>query len=141
MIKFILILLIGLVFEATGVVLLSKGLKQIGDAQKISLAQLANIVRQGISNANILLGVLFEAIFFGTLLVLLSQSNVSFIWPLTSLGFVITTLAAQFILHEQVTWVRWTGVVLIMAGAALITWTEQSASHKPGATTEAVSHQ
>lgn len=45
----------------------------------------------------------------------------SFIWPLTALGFVITTFAARYILHEQVTTLRWTGVALIVLGAALIT--------------------
>ena len=125
MTKILLILLTGLILEAVGVVYLSKGLKQIGDVQRVSVSEVARIVKAGLTNPSLLLGVFFEALFFGCLLVLMSRSDVSFVWPLTSLGFVLTTLAAHFILHETVVPLRWAGVCLIVLGAGLITWTEQ----------------
>src|SRR5882757_6505635 len=97
MTKLILILIVALVFEAVGVVFLSKGLKQIGDGGAITPAAIKRIIGKGAANPNILLGILFEAIFFAGLLVLLARADVSFVWPLTSLGFVLTTLAARFI--------------------------------------------
>ncbi len=131
MTKLLIILLIGLLFEATGVIYLSKGLKQIGEFQKISGPEVLRVIKTGATNPNILLGVLFEAIFFGTLLVLMSRdTEVSFIWPLTSLGFVIMTFAARFILHEEVSLLRWGGVLLIMLGAAVITYTEKLSEQK-----------
>lgn len=126
MAKLIGILLIALVFEAIGVVFLNRGLKQLGDVPQLSVSAVGGVVARGFRNPNILLGVLFEAIFFGALLYLMTKSDVSFIWPMTSLGFVLTTLAAKFILQEQVSVARWAGVLLIMAGAGLITWTEQN---------------
>jgi drug/metabolite transporter (DMT)-like permease len=126
MTKLICILLIALVFEAIGVVFLNRGIKQLGDVPRLNVGSVVDVVGRGLKNSNILLGVLFEAIFFGGLLYLMSQGDVSFIWPMTSLGFVMTTLAAKFILQEQVSVARWAGVFLIMAGAGLITWTEQS---------------
>ena len=123
--KYIVILLIALVFEAVGVVFLSKGLKEIGEVNRLSISEVAGIVVRGAKNPSLLLGVLFEAIFFGALLYLLSQRDVSLIWPLTSLGFVITAIAARFFLGEQVSWVRWCGVILIVAGAGLVTWSEK----------------
>ena len=84
------------------------------------------IVQSGATNANILSGVFLEAVFFGTLLYLMSQADLSFIWPLTALGFVLTTLAAKFLLREEVSAVRWSGVILIMAGTALISWSEKA---------------
>jgi drug/metabolite transporter (DMT)-like permease len=128
--KLLAILLVGLVFEAIGVVFLNRGLKEIGDLPRITLAEVVRVVRQGVTNPSIVLGVFFEALFFACLLVLMSRSDVSFIWPLTSLGFVLTTLAAKVILHEHVSALRWTGVVLIVLGAGLITWTEK---YKPPA--------
>lgn len=128
MAKTLLILLVALVFEAVGVVLLNRGLKQIGSVDHISAVEIARIVQRGVANPNILLGVFFEAIFFAGLLILMSRSDVSFIWPLTSLGFVLTTLAARFYLKEEVSSLRWCGVLLIMLGAGLITWTEQQKS-------------
>ena len=103
MAKLLVILLIGLGFEAVGVVYLNKGLRQVGEVEKVSVAEVMRVVRSGAANPNILLGVFFEAIFFGTLLVLMSRgAEVSFIWPLTALGFVFTTLSARFILREDV---------------------------------------
>jgi drug/metabolite transporter (DMT)-like permease len=124
MAKVLVILCIGLVFEAIGVVLLNQGLKQIGSIQRVSAAEICRIVKRGATNRDLLLGVLFEALFFAALLILMARSDVSFIWPLTSLGFVLTTLAARFYLKEQVSVLRWSGVCLIMLGAGLITWTE-----------------
>lgn len=123
--KFLVILVVALVFEAVGVVFLSGGLKQIGEPQSISVREIAALVKRGVTNRNILMGVFFEAIFFVGLLYLLSQRDVSLIWPLTSLGFVLTALAAKFYLHEQVSGLRWAGVCLIMLGAALITYSEK----------------
>jgi drug/metabolite transporter (DMT)-like permease len=130
MTKLLTILLIGLLFEAVGVVYLNKGLKQVGDVQKISVPEVLRVFKNGVTNPNILLGVLFEAIFFGTLLVLMSKGTVSFIWPLTSLGFVLTTVAAKFVLHEEVSLLRWGGVLLIMMGAGLITFSEKVLEQK-----------
>lgn len=131
MTKLIIVLLVGLCFEAVGVVYLNKGLKQVGEVQKISVTEVLRVVKTGAMNPQILLGVLFEAIFFGTLLYLMSQGTVSFIWPLTSLGFVLTTIAAKFYLHEEVSLLRWSGVLLIMLGAGLITYSEKILEAKP----------
>lgn len=124
MAKLLLILLVGLVFEATGVVLLKKGITHIGEVQKIDAAEILRVVKAGVTNSNILFGVFFEALFFGCLLVLMSESDISFLWPLTALSFVMTTFAARMFLAEQVSTVRWAGVVLIMLGAALISYSE-----------------
>jgi len=126
--KLIIILLIGLILEAIGVVFLSKGLKQIGEVSQISVSEISRLVVRGATNRNVLSGIFFEAAFFGTLLYLMSRGDVSFVWPLTSLGFVLTTLAAKFILHEHVSGLRWSGVFLIVAGAALITYSQK---HEP----------
>jgi drug/metabolite transporter (DMT)-like permease len=51
---------------------------------------------------------------------------VSLIWPLTALGFVLTALAAKFILREEVSWLRWSGVILIVIGATLVSYSEKT---------------
>ena len=64
MAKLLLILLIGLTFEAAGVVLLKKGITQIGEVKQITPGEIGRIIRAGVSNSSILLGVFFEALFF-----------------------------------------------------------------------------
>lgn len=124
MAKLIAILLFGLVLEAVGVVVLSRGLKQIGEVKQISVGEIAGIIQRGVTNGNILLGVALEAGFFVCLLVLMSKGDVSFVWPLTAMGFALTTIAARYILHEHVSPLRWSGVLFIMIGAGIISWTE-----------------
>lgn len=125
MTKLIIILLAGLLLEAIGVVLLSQGLHEIGEVKTISVGEITRVIARGATNRHILMGVALEAAFFGVLLYLLSQRDVSLIWPLTSLGFVITAVAAKFIRHEDVTTLRWGGVALIVAGAMLVAWSEK----------------
>jgi drug/metabolite transporter (DMT)-like permease len=126
MLKIVVILLVGLVLEAVGVVLLSQGLHEIGEVKRVSASELARVIGRGATNKYILLGVAFEAAFFGILLYLLSQKDVSLIWPLTALGFVITAIAARFIRYEEISALRWTGVGLIVIGATLVAWSEQT---------------
>jgi len=124
--KILFILIIALVVEAVGVVFLSKGLKQIGEVQSISAREIGRIIAKGATNRSILFGVALEAVFFGALLYLLSQRDVSLIWPLTSLGFVITAISAKIILKEEISGWRWAGVALIVCGAALVSYSEKT---------------
>jgi uncharacterized membrane protein len=126
MFKLLLILLIGLVFESAGVVLLKKGMTTIGDMKTMSTVEMLRVAKAGVTNSQILLGVLFEALFFGCLLILMSKSDISFLWPLTGLSFVFATFAAIWFLGERVSPARWAGVVLIVAGAVLISYSEHA---------------
>ena len=132
MAKIFLILIIAAIVESIGIAILSGGLKEIGARDgNLPPGQIARIIKDGACNGKILLGITLEAVFFGALLYMLFVRDVSFIWPLTSLGFVVTTLAAQFLLHEKVSLGRWAGVLLIALGAFLISYSE--AAKKPDA--------
>jgi len=126
MLKLILILLIGLVFESTGVVLLKKGMEKVGEPKAMNVSEILRVLKAGITNPQILLGVFFEALFFICLLILMAKSDISFLWPLTALSFVFATFAAIWFLHEKVSPLRWAGVVFIMIGAGLISYSEHS---------------
>ncbi len=130
MTKILIILLIAFVFEAFGVIALKKGITTIGAQyreRQSALPVWKNIVRlvgDWFTNKHILLGLLFETIFFIQLQYLLGQRDLSFVWPLTAISYVLTTLAAQFFLHERVDALRWSGVTLIILGAVLISYGE-----------------
>jgi drug/metabolite transporter (DMT)-like permease len=126
MVKLALFLLVALLVESLGVVWLGHGLKQIGEMRQLSAVEAGRILGRGLSNPYILLGIALEAIFFLMLLVLLKRHDVSLVWPLTSLGFVLTAFAAKFIRHEEVSALRWAGVVLIVIGAGLVGWSERN---------------
>lgn len=131
MLKLIVILLGALVLEAIGVVFLSQGLRQAGELAQRTLPEMLRFAGRCVTNGNFVLGVLMELVFFLALLYLLKNADVSLVWPLTSLGFVLTTLAAKYIRQEQVSNLRWAGVFLIMAGAALVAYSEHLRSPAP----------
>src|ERR1039458_5584408 len=126
MAKLLLILIIGLIFESAGVVSLKRGITQIGDMKEVNVAEFVKVVKAGVTNASVLLGVFCEAVFFASLLILMAKSDISFLWPMTGLSFVFATFAAVWFLHERVAPVRWVGVVCVMIGAALISYSEHA---------------
>jgi drug/metabolite transporter (DMT)-like permease len=51
---------------------------------------------------------------------LLSWADLSYVLPVTSIGYVLSAAAGRIFLHEQISTARWTGVLLIMSGVALV---------------------
>jgi drug/metabolite transporter (DMT)-like permease len=58
-------------------------------------------------------------------LALLSLADLSFVLPVTAIGYVLAAILGKFVLHEQVTAARWLAAILIFAGAALVGSTPQ----------------
>jgi drug/metabolite transporter (DMT)-like permease len=65
-------------------------------------------------------GVLLLILWLASRMTLLSWADLSYVLPVTSLGYVLVALAGRVLLHEQITGRRWTGIGLIMAGVALV---------------------
>ncbi len=133
MAKILFILVVAAIIESFGVALLAEGEKEIHGAKEITVSEIARVLKSGATNGKSLAGVGLEAVFFGALLYMIKVRDVSFIWPLTSLGFIVTTLAAQFILRENVSASRWTGVLLIALGAFLIGYSEHGKEQRAAA--------
>lgn len=105
--------------DATGDVLITKGMKEVGDISTIKLRKLLSMVRKVLTNRNFLSGIFFLTITFVTFLTVLSRADLSVVFPATSLVYVINTLGAKFILKETVTFQRWAGILFVCLGVAL----------------------
>jgi drug/metabolite transporter (DMT)-like permease len=44
----------------------------------------------------------------------------SYVLPVTSIGYVLPAVVGRFFLHEQVSLLRWAGISLIMLGVILV---------------------
>ncbi|MDR3699559.1 MAG: hypothetical protein P4L56_07995 [Candidatus Sulfopaludibacter sp.] len=63
-------------------------------------------------------------------LALLSVADLSFILPMTAVGYVLAALLGRVFLHETVSPQRWLAVTLIFGGAALVSSTPQNTTEK-----------
>src|SRR5580692_12789269 len=59
---------------------------------------------------------------------LLSWADLSYVLPLTAIGYIITAVIGSVVLKEQISMSRWSGTLLIVAGTALVGMTESRTS-------------
>ena len=123
MLKTLLVLVVAVVLGGMGHVLLSKGIRPVGDLTEAPSGRLGVMVTRALSSPWVAVGVALQASFFFLYLTLLSRADLSQLLPLTALDYVVVALLAQWVLGEVVTPARWAGIVLIAAGVALVSRT------------------
>ena len=104
------------VFGAVGDVCLSRGMKSIG---AISLAHWVQLI-PAVFNPWVALGIAFLLVFFVSYSAALSWADLTYVVPATSLGYVLIALLSQFVLHENVTLMRWLGILLVSGGVGIV---------------------
>ena len=124
-------LLIIVVANAVGNVLLSYGMRQVGSIASYSPLELATGSLKAAGNPFVLAGVGFLILFFLAHMIVLSWADLSYILPMTSVGYILVTLLSWWLLGEQVRPARWLGAVVIMAGVALVAPTPPVTTRKP----------
>jgi drug/metabolite transporter (DMT)-like permease len=77
------------------------------------------------------LGVLLLVVWQLSRMVLLSWADLSYVLPVTSIGYVIVALIGRVFLNESISPTRWAGILLIMGGVALV-----SAGTSPSTTSQ-----
>jgi drug/metabolite transporter (DMT)-like permease len=107
-------------FAAMGDVLLSQGMKEVGDISQLPWNQMWRILVM-FGNTRVLLGILCMAVFFFSYAASLSWADLSLALPSTALSFVFGTLIALLWLGERVSSRRLLGVMIIALGV-LVVW-------------------
>jgi len=64
----------------------------------------------------------------------LSWADLTYVLPATSLGYVLLALVAKFVLHEQVSPLRWLGIALISGGVGFVAGGPALTSHDANST-------
>jgi multidrug transporter EmrE-like cation transporter len=108
--------------SSAGDVLLSRGMKQIGDVGRLRRRRgFTFVMSQILRNRYFLIGVACMALSFYSLLFGLSWNEVSLIGPAAaSLTFVANAFAAKIFLHERVDHRRWAAALFVAAGVVLM---------------------
>jgi len=109
-----------------GDVLLSKGMKQIGEVSDWSPAALFDIFLRTFTSPTIWLGIAGLVLFFVCYMLVLSWADFSYVLPASATSYAIVPLLGYLLLGEVVSSLRWTGVALICLGVALVGLTPHS---------------
>jgi drug/metabolite transporter (DMT)-like permease len=97
---------------------LTRGMQQIGDPGNTPLALIGALFHPWVA-----VGVALLIVWTITHMMLLSWADLSYVMPVTAIGYVATAFAARFFLGESVSLMRWAGIVLITLGVTLVSRT------------------
>ena len=103
-----------------GDVFTTKGMKEVGEISTLNPGELWRIAGRTLTNQWFLIGLASMTVSFVSFLTVLSWADLSLVLPATSISFVVTAIGAKWYLKEHISPVRWTGIVLVCAGVALI---------------------
>lgn len=110
---------------------LTKGMQQLGDLGNSPFALIAALFHPWVA-----LGVALLIVWTLTHMALLSWADLSYVMPVTALGYVVTAFAARFFLGENISVERWVGIVLVTAGVMLVGKTAASSAPAPPSSPE-----
>lgn len=68
----------------------------------------------------VMVGIALLILWLLSRMALLSWADLSYVLPVTSLGYVANALIGRWFLNEQITPARWAGTLLIVAGTVLV---------------------
>jgi uncharacterized membrane protein len=75
---------------------------------------------EALFNPWVAVGVSLLIVWLISQMTLLSWADLSYVLPVTAIGYVLVALVGKFFLHEEITLGRWLGIALITAGVALV---------------------
>jgi drug/metabolite transporter (DMT)-like permease len=114
------LIVLTVIFNATGNLFLSIGMKHVSEVQDWWLARLAMAGRMTATSGTVWLGVGMLALFFISYLLLLSWADYSYVLPASAVGYAIVPLLGYAFAGEQVSSLRWSGVLLICVGVVMV---------------------
>jgi drug/metabolite transporter (DMT)-like permease len=121
MLKTVIVMLMAVTAGTVGDILLTKGMKELGDVSAMSLKGILNAAFQALTSPKLIMGTAMLAVFFFLWLAVLSWEDLSVALPMQALNYVLVAFLSQYYLHEAVTPMRWAGTILVCVGVVLIT--------------------
>jgi uncharacterized membrane protein len=86
---------------------------------------------QALFNPWVATGVCLLILWMLSQMALLSLADLSYVLPVTSIGYVLAAVAGRLFLEEQIAPTRWIGVLLIMSGVIIVGRTAHRTTTEP----------
>jgi len=104
------------IFGSLGDVCLKRGMTDFPDITPANWP----ILIHAVFDPRVALGIGLLIAFFACYLSSLSFADLTYVLPATSVGYIGMALLARFVLHEQISPLRWAGILLIALGVGFV---------------------
>ncbi|MBM4274322.1 MAG: 4-amino-4-deoxy-L-arabinose transferase [Deltaproteobacteria bacterium] len=121
MVKYLVLALImvDVALNVAGQLSLKYGMTQLGNFA-ISITTLPPVFLKAATNLHVLLGLFCYGMGFMVWLIVLAKAEVSYAYPMISLGYVFTAILAKVLFGEAVTLTRMAGILITCLGVFII---------------------
>lgn len=105
-----------IILNASGNLSLTLGMRSLPD--KVSVNPLDYI--RAMFHPMVALGIILLILWLLTRMALFSWADLSFVVPVTAVGYILAAVLGHFLLRETVTITNWIGTILIFCGTAFV---------------------
>jgi multidrug transporter EmrE-like cation transporter len=112
--------MLGVLLNAGAQLLLKEGMRRVGYFEFV-WANALPVGLQVAANPFVLAGLFAYVVSVGVWLLVLSRVEVSFAYPLLSVGYIVNAVAGYYLFQENLSLTRITGILIICAGVYLVT--------------------
>ena len=120
MARYLPLIVFGVMLNASAQLALKQGMREIGYFD-FELGNCGHILLAVATSPYILAGVACYIVSVVVWLLVLSRVEVSYAYPLLSIGYIVTAFAGRLFFHEAIGVTRWAGIIVICVGVWLIT--------------------
>lgn len=120
MTKYLPLIIFGVMLNAMAQLAIKQGMRLIGYFD-FHLENVGRIFLAVATNPYILAGLTCYVVSVAVWMMVLSRVEVSYAYPLLSIGYIVTAFAGRLFFQETISVTRWTGIVVICLGVWLIT--------------------
>lgn len=122
MLKLILLILIHDTILASGQTFIKQAMNTLGDVDMRSFKGILYFIKFCVTRTKIWAGFSLNTVSFMFWLVILSIADLSLAYPLDSLHYIVAAFLAKFTLKENIGWLRWAGILLVVLGVSVVSF-------------------
>lgn len=114
------LILLGVLLNAAAQLLLKEGMRRIGFFE-FAWSNAWPIGLQVAANPFVVAGIFLYVVSVGVWILVLSRVEVSFAYPMLSIGYIVNAVAAYYLFQENLSVTRIAGILVIIGGVYLVT--------------------
>jgi bacterial/archaeal transporter family protein len=115
-----LLLAIVVLAGTAGDIMVTRAMKKVARGERWTWRIAPRRFARALVQGEMWMGVGLMVLAFLSFITVLSWTDVSFAAPATAANYIVGALGAKLLLKERVTSMRWTGMLLVAAGVALV---------------------